>query len=315
MLLLTKAFIPKDIQEIIIGSDFAVNLYEYIPLKKLDIYPRFLNGFEFSLSTSSLNSFGVDYDSTILNSYSALSCIFFMILFHLCIWILKLLFSWWRNRRGCFIKGAIWLVDLLFDIMTFGYYIRNYLELSQFILISSVNEIYQLNTSETLRLISFIYAILMIALFAFVLIVINYLIFSQYEINDEGHNKLEEFFSWLQVNKKPRFYVTMLLLRRLFFVSLLISLQSISSRALIGLMMFIQFVYGVYIILVRPYKETKCNFIEILNEAYFSLFLVTLMIFNTQNEWNSINTNIYVWVLVSNSVLVFLIVLGINIFN
>ena len=111
-----------------------------------------------------------------------------------------------------------------------------------------------------------------------------------------------------RIIKKSRFYVTMLLLRRIIFVTLLITLSSISSRNLIGILIFFQFIYGIYIIFIRPFKEAKGNLIEILNEAYFSLFLVTLMIFNTQNEWNSFKINIYIWILASNSLFVFLII-------
>ena len=190
------------------------------------------------------------------------------------------------------------------------YYIRNALEISQFILISSVNEIYELNISKLIKIISFVFSILMIVLYFIILGIVNYLIFSLYKLNEKSHNKLEEFFSWIQESKKARFYVTMLLLRRLIFVTLLLTLASVPSRQLIGVLIVIQFVYGAYIVCARPYKEAKTNFIEILNEIYFSLFLVTLGILNTEDEWNSLKTNIYVWILASNSMAVFIIIFG-----
>ena len=307
-MLLTRAYIPIDIQTIIIGTDFASNIYEYIPLEKLNIYPNFLNKFEFSLTTNILDPFGIKYDSTIVNSYSIFACLLFMIIFHLWILLLKWIFS--KCKNNCFIKKTYNLTERLFAFMTFGYYIRNILEISQFILISSVFEIYGLNTSEFSRLVSFIFAILMVICYCSILGFVNYLIFSNYEIDEDKHNKLEEFFVWLQENKKSRFYVTMLLLRRLLYVTLLITLTSLSSKILIGIMILLQFIYWTYIVFIRPYKDTKSNIIEILNEAYFSVFLVTLMILNTQSEWSTLKTNIYVWILVSNSMVVFLIIFG-----
>ena len=52
--------------------------------------------------------------------------------------------------------------------MTFGYFIRNLLEVFQFVLISSTNEIYLHKTLNTNRSISLTFAILMIfAMFLF----------------------------------------------------------------------------------------------------------------------------------------------------
>ena len=313
--MLTRAFIPIDIQAVITGTDFASNIYEYIPLEKLNIYPDFLSGFEFNLSNSMLDPFGINYESTIVNSYSIFASLVFMIILHLCIILLKWLFSKWKESRNCCYKFLNRAIEKFLIIMTFGYYIRNALEISQFILISSVNEIHESNTSETLRLTSFIFAIIMVISYFAILGIINYLIFTNYKIDENAHNKLEEFFGWLQENKKSRFYVTMLLLRRLLFVTLLITLTSISSRQLIGILMFLQFVYGAYVVYIRPYKDTKSNIIEIINEVYFSLFLVTLMILNTEDVWTTFRTNIYVWILVSNSLIVFLIVFSKSLAN
>ena len=311
-MLLTRAFIPYDIQTIITGQDFASNIYGYVPLEKINIYPGFLNKFEFTLTTTMLDPFGIKYESTIVNSYPIFACFLFAIVLHLILLLLKWAFSKLKDSENIFIRFMNFLIEKTFIMMTFGYYIRNALEISQFILISSINEIYQFKTSETLRLASFIYAILMIIWYIFILGISNYLIFSLYKLNEEGHNKLGELFIWLQDNKKSRFYLTMLLLRRLIFVSLLITLSSIQSKQLIGILMFLQLVYIAYVLIVRPYKEAKSNLIEIINEIYFSLFLVTLMIFNKENEWSTLTTNIYVWILVSNSLVVFLIVLSKN---
>ena len=200
LLLLTRAFVPEDIKTIITGFDFASNIYDYIPLKRFNIYPSILNVFEFNLSTSMFDPFGIKYESTIINSYPMFACLILVIIIHLCIWFLKFIFSKCKDNENCIIRWINWVLYKLFIIMTFGYYIRSSLEISQFILISSINEIYEFNISETLRLVSFVYAILMIAWYILILIIVNYLIFSHYQLNEENHNKLSEFFSWLQDN-------------------------------------------------------------------------------------------------------------------
>ena len=312
LLLLTRAYIPYDIQAIIIGTDFVSNIYEYANLRKIEIYPSMLKSFEFSLSNSSLNPFEIKYDGTLANSYSIIVFLILIAIFHLWIWLIKWLLSKLNenHRQSKLIKGVNWVAQKWFNFMTFGYYIRNYLEISQFILISSFYEIYVFNTIGPQRIVSLIFAVSMILLYLFILGIINYLIFSFYEVENDKHNKLEEFFWCLQWNRISRFSVILLLLRRFIFVAILITVVSIPSRALIGIMMFFQFPYFAWTIFSRPYKTKKENVIEIINEWYFTLFVIILMIFNTQDEWNSLKTNIWVWVLASNSMVVFIIVLG-----
>ena len=177
------------------------------------------------------------------------------------------------NTNWC-IKVAIWTVNTIFGMLTFSFYIRNVLEMSQFILISSTNEIFNFNIENLKRLISFIYAILVIGAYIFLFVLIQYLIFSSYRLNENQHNKLGEFFSGLKGDKKQRFYVTFLLLRRFAFILLIICLSSITSRAIIGILLAIQLVYMGCIMYLRPYKKFKENIIEILNEIYFTSFIL-----------------------------------------
>ena len=91
---------------------------------------------------------------------------------------------------------------------------------------------------------------------------------------------------------------------------MLITLVTISSKLLIGILSFLQFIYVGLLVFIRPYKEIKENAIEIINEVYFTLLLFALIFFNKENEWNSAKTNAYMWFLVSNTIVVFIIVVG-----
>ena len=117
--------------------------------------------------------------------------------------------------------------------MTFGYFIRKLLDVSQFVLISSTNEIYLHETSNTNRSISLTFAILMIFAYVFIFIWIQFLIFSYYRIDEAEHNKLGELFRGAKSNKKSRHYASALLLRRLIFVVVLIFCVSINSKVFI----------------------------------------------------------------------------------
>ena len=312
LLLLTRAWIPEDIKAVIKGSDFSSNIYDYIPFRKLDIYPPFLHDFEFELTNAALSSLGIKYNSTIANTYSILFFFLVAIIFYIWISLLRFVFSKWTNleNHSWSIRTIIFIIKKVFLFMTFGFFIRNALEMSQFILISSINEIYQHETVTLLRIVSFIYAILMLLLFVITLFSIVYLSFSSYRLKEKEHNKLGELFRGLKNTKKSKSYVSFLLLRRLLYVLLLITLVSIASRPLIGIISFFQILYLWLIIFLRPYEEIKWNIIEIMNEIYFTFLITALLMFNSKTDWSTTTTNIYLWVMTSNTMTVFLIVFG-----
>ena len=310
--MLTRAYIPKDIQVWIEASDFALNIYNYFSIYKMDINPSFLRKFEFDLTNKSLEPLGINYDNTIANTSSVMVYTFTMILISLFIYFMKKLVYRCRESKRCSwcTKTQYWIVNKLYRMMVLGYFIRNGLQMSQFMLISSVNEIYQWDTTDSYRLTSFLFSVSMILIFLLVVILVLYLTFSTYRLNEREHNLLDEFFRGIQQNKRHEFYVTLLLLRRFWFVILLVTWLFISSRALIPVLCLIQAFYILNLSYLRPYEETKENLIEILNEIYFGFLVLFLAIVNTEDEWSSIKTKIYMWVLNSNTFVVFAIVLG-----
>ena len=278
----------------------------------MNIYPSFIGNFEYELTNIYLDPFGIKYNSTIANTYNIFLLLLLMIIFEAWIsistWaIFKITGS---NKWSWWIKTIHWIIDKIFKLMTFEYFIRNAFELSQFILISSINEIYEHNTKSFERWFSFIFSIIMIISFVIFLGLVLFLALSSYRQLEKKHNKLGEFFVGIKNSKNWKIYVFVLLVRRLIYVILLISLVSISSILLLILMVAIQVAYIVYLVVLRPYEETKGNIIEILNEIYFAILLFVLIFLNTQSDWNSVNTSIYMWALVSNTIVAFLVVLG-----
>ena len=312
--MLTRAYIPKDVQVWIEGSDFASNIYDYFSIYKLNINPSFIRKFEFDLTNKSFEPLGINYDSTFANTSSVLVYTFLMILISLFIYFIRKHTFRCRESQRCSwaAKTQYWIVDKLYKMMVLGYFIRSGLEMSQFFLISSVNEIYQWDTSDFYRLLSFIFSISMILVYVLVVLLVLYLTFSKYRLNEREHNLLGEFFRGIQQNKRHKFYVTLLLLRRFLFVILLITWLFISSRALTIVLSLIQIVYILNLSYLRPYEGTKGNFIEILNEIYYGFLVLFLAIVNSEFEWNSTKTNTYMWVLVSNTFVVLVVVLGKN---
>ena len=117
--------------------------------------------------------------------------------------------------------------------MTYGYYIRFVMQMNQFLLIISIYEIYNFDLSNIFNIMSFIFALLVLLFCLCYTGVVLYLSLSPYKMTDKGRNKIGEFFRGIKMEKKYKFFVTVLILRRTLFIVLLINLMSISSRFLV----------------------------------------------------------------------------------
>ena len=246
LLFLTRAFIPENVQNTITGLKFELNLSGLFPFKNIGFYSSFLKYFEFNLSNSSLDPLGFDSESTVYNASSSFFLLIFVIFLHLFVLFICKLISR-LNVNGMWsrpIKVIKWLILKLYKILTFSYYIRFFIEMSQYLIISSTQEIYNLNTSKTIRTISLIFAFLVLALYISVFVLSVYLSFTRVT---EGNSKLSEFYDGLKKNKKSRLYSSALLIRRALYVILLVTLESISSRAIISILVALQIVFFIYI--------------------------------------------------------------------
>ena len=206
--------------------------------------------------------------------------------------------SWW-------IATINRIIDKILKLMTFGYFIRDVFEFSLFIIISSMNEIYEHNTKSFERLFSFVFSIIEIIFFVIFLGLVLFLALSSYRKLEKKHSKLSEFFVGLKNCKIEKIYVFVLLVKRLIWAKLKISLVSISSILLLILMVTIQVAYIIYSAEFRPYEVKKGNIIEILNKIYFD-FILFVFIFFKYSKWLELcQYKIYMWVIVSNNKVAF----------
>ena len=129
-----------------------------------------------------------------------------------------------------------WVLNKIILIMTYGYYIRFILQTNQYLLISSIHEIYTMDVIKTTKIISYIFAWFLLFGFLFIVGFITYLSLSSYEVSETEHNKIGELFSGVKMKKKAKFYVSLLVIRRTIFVFLLICLVSFSSRLVIWIL-------------------------------------------------------------------------------
>ena len=135
--------------------------------------------------------------------------IIIVIPFHICLYFVQLiLFKVDKCRLWKFLwKVPKLLANTLFRILTFGFYIRSFIEMSMFIMIYTIYEALIFNTEDILHIISLAFAISMILFYIILIAIILLLIFSSYKIDESSHNKLEEFFIGLKSFKKTRIHI------------------------------------------------------------------------------------------------------------
>ena len=134
----------------------------------------------------------------------------------------------------------LWTTIKLLNILTFGYYIRTLLKSYQFILLSSISEIYNSDSTSTSKTISlstaFMIIILLILWFTFVL----FLSLQNIQIGEVNTSKFREFFHGLKSQKKSRFYTVLWMTRRVLFIISLITLIANFRILCLSLMCWIQ---------------------------------------------------------------------------
>ena len=189
-------------------------------------------------------------------------------------------------------------------LLTFALYIRVILEWNQYILISWVSEIYHFNCSSAKRIFSIIIAFLVLIVWMAIIVFMIFLsIFKDANKTPEipvQRSKFAHLFNGVTLNTKSRLFIWLLLIRRAVFVSLLITVEPVSSILVISILAGLQLIYVGLLVFIRPYELAKCNIIEITNEIYFLSYIASLLRFNTASDWEGTPTTVYsCWVIKS----------------
>ena len=311
LLLLTGAFIPIDVKNVILGSKFALNFATYFDFLNFKFMGSIINVFEFELSNQSLQLLGINSDSSIFNISPIITWFLAMISLHLQILLLsKLMPTEVSEGRWKLIKSlSIKFINRLLIIFTFGWYIRYIFETNQYVLISWINEIYSFKISDSKRILSLLFSIIVLWLCFCLIFFVSWLSLSSYEVIKDQHNKIGEVFSGLEMKKRNKLYVSVLLIRRAVIVILLITFQFIKSWILIAMLSLLQTWYLIYIIILRPFQSKKDSIVEIVNEIFFSIFLSSLIFLTSEDDWNQTLSEIYMWFIISNTMIVFIIII------
>ena len=301
LLLLTNSQIPTKVVDYLSGMKSTTWSFNIIPFKDIPGISSLINLIDCPLNSSELNYFGLMSGSTLVNNFSLLWLLMIIL------WIqgiFLILYHKWRpsivSKPKC---SKFW--DKLYQLFFFSINIRFLLEANQFMMIWWVYEIKQFDTSSISKIVSIIISILFL-IFWIILLLFSFVesFVKTDESNPDKHLYFKEFISGIKSSRKARLYSFVLLTRRYLFVTYLILGSSLSSIVLVAVMVIIQVAYFTFIVSIRPYEVVKNNAIEIINEAFFLLFLLILTYFNDKNIWSESSSLAFIYMILLNSMII-----------
>lgn len=301
LLLLTNAYIPKGVINYLVGLKATTCSFNFIPFKDIPGLNSAVGWMDSKIIQDELDYFGIFSGSSFVNNFSVLCIMVILALFHLLFTGFYLLL---KSK-----KPDLWAKA--FQLFNATIYIRLFMMSNQFLLLSTVSEIFEFDFRSVESKVS-----LGISISGFVVcIVMLFLSFGYWLKLRKGFEEDQfltgkELFSPLKNSHKVRLFNFMQLLRRfILVVYLLFPITADPPYEIIPLAV-IQFCYVCYIIALRPNKEVKDNLVECVNEIFYLALIIILVFKNQKSDWDSRTEKVYLYLIILNSVVIISILIG-----
>ena len=209
LLLVTRAYIPDDVKLAITGLKFALNPYFYFSFNTMSAYNTVIDNFNFELNSYSLSYVGVSSDSSVYNTAPFFVTMLIVIVCHLVVIVFMKLLAKCKTdwKWGWLVKIMIRITEKICNLLFFSYYIRAGLEINQYLLICSVYEVYIFKITNPFRVVSLLFAKVLLVGWVLISIIALILSISSYVVDENKHNKIGEFFSGLKMQLKFKLYL------------------------------------------------------------------------------------------------------------
>ena len=157
----------------------------------------------------------------------------------------------YSGRFSWFVNISKWIINKAYNLMTFDFYIRTFISSNQFVLVCSIYEINKHDTSAKYKTISFWYAVLVLLISLLANLTIFWLSLMTHPQSQQEDNKFRELFKGIKKQKKARFHIGVIILRRTILILALIWIKFCSFGILIGSLWLVQIIYLAWIVVVR----------------------------------------------------------------
>ena len=260
-------------------------------MRTLILWERCSQCFQKWNSDDYFESIGIKYINSVRNIFQLGLTIMLVLLFHVLIVIPIYYLSLRWNKNRCFRKFMKRV--LLFFTLTF--YIRTMLESFLLVLVSYFNEFWTTGVSYSCSLLIFWVLFCMVY-------VVNWIKLGSSEF-DFNESYFRELFSSLKENWTSRAYFGVFLMRRLVLAAIIFATKSWSVYVIASVFALPSLWCLGYYWKVRPFRQTKDNLIEIINEFSFNVFWCALIYFNRESVWSDFVVNWIIYFLLTWSLI------------
>ena len=311
-------FIPDTMKTYLEGQGFALITFNFIPSADIPGIDIPVDWMEADQPNELLESLGIESKSTFINNLSFILTIFGIMALHL---LLRFVFVCGARGRGKCAKFWTWFRLKIIDIIKYALYMRLFIESHEAMLLSATNEIYLMDLKDFSDVFSLIVAFVILGFSIAMPIIAFYCFFvNRHNFDPEKKFFFMEFFADLRNAKIARLYMTLLLTRRIVFVSFVIFLpnapRELTYTVLLGKVYSIivhlvsQIGYILALLLLRPFDSVVNNIIEMVNELFLLIVTCMLFAFSDESKWGGGAVDAILNVLMINAYLVVVIMIG-----
>ena len=129
--------------------------------------------------------------------------------------------------------------------------------MSLYILVSITNEVNNFNSSNPWRIVSLIFIIWLMLFFISKMILVFSLSVTYRGVPNNNYEVFEEFYSGIKNERKSRLFCSIHLIRKIYYVIILVIYPSIDTWPMISMIILYQLAYFAFLVYIRPYKEIK----------------------------------------------------------
>ncbi|CAI2381084.1 unnamed protein product [Moneuplotes crassus] len=295
LLPMVPEYFSMKVMDFLDGMSFSMLSFDFVRIGDAPGVEVVTGWMEYPQTDEYLESLGMSSGSSIVNYLSLAAFVGLIIMVNSCVLICKKCANKSENEKFKKATGK------LFEFFTFNIYIRMFIQSFVFIILCSLSELYNMNLKTTTTKASFLLSSLFTLLSTSLLLLSLYMYAKSFpEVDNEKYWTCKEFFNGVRSQKYSNFYSTIFLLVRLMLISLIIFGKTMSPFYRATAFYSINILYGVYLLIIRPFENPQDNMIENINQILFCCLTIPLSWLNIKSDWTAFYETLYISILTSS---------------
>ena len=186
-----------------------------------------------------------------------------------------------------------------------------------FLLIISFSELYLFRFNSEDHFTSKIFSAVLLSICHAIVLVWFWVVFvptteqkEQTEQTDQSQTKRRLWAHWtngLQDKLWKRIFAVLFFIRRIVFWVLILLFKDLSMYLKVWSYSAIQFSYIAILCCLRPFQHTKDMLSNWVNEGVYFVLCILLTFFNTEDRWSLAVENMYIWIIISNNLILIIL--------